>query len=101
MSGYGFLEHFIPLASRLIGIKYAADTVKSEQDVFIYSLTWVDLTVYREWGHFDFYARLKKQTFSSETTEASQSCNKKQQLSFDKSRSIFNKILQQTNRSTS
>ena len=27
VSGYGFLEHFIPYASRLIAIKYAADTV--------------------------------------------------------------------------
>ena len=39
VSGYGFLEHFIPSASRLASIKYAADTVKSEQDVLIYSLT--------------------------------------------------------------
>ena len=38
-SSYGFLEHFIPEASRLICIKYVADTVKSEQDVLIYSLT--------------------------------------------------------------
>ena len=27
--------------------------------------------------HFDFHARLTKQNFSSETTQASQSCNKK------------------------
>ena len=47
VSGYGFLEHFIPEASRLISIKYVADTMKSEQDVLIYSLTLVDLTVYR------------------------------------------------------
>ena len=47
VSGYGFLEHFIPWASRLPSIKYVADTAKSEQDVLIYSLTWVDLTVYR------------------------------------------------------
>ena len=47
MAVYGVLEHFIPSASRLISINYVADTVKSEQDVLIYSLTWVDLTVYR------------------------------------------------------
>ena len=39
VSGYGYLEHFIPLASRLISIKYVADTVKSEQEVLFYSLT--------------------------------------------------------------
>ena len=39
VSCYGFLEHFIPKASRLLSIKYVADTVKSEQDVLIYSLT--------------------------------------------------------------
>ena len=33
VSGYGYLEHFIPLASRLISIKYVADTLKSEQEV--------------------------------------------------------------------
>ena len=38
-SCYGFLEHFIPYASRLISMKYVADTVKGEQDVLIYSLT--------------------------------------------------------------
>ena len=59
-----------------------ADTVKSEQDVLIYSLTLIDLTVYREWRHFDFNARLTKQNLFSETTEASQSSNKKKQLSF-------------------
>ena len=47
VSCYGFLEHFIPLASRFISIKYVSDTVKSEQDVLIYSLTGIDLTVYR------------------------------------------------------
>ena len=41
---YGFLEHFIPYASRLICIKYVAETVESEQDVLIYSLTLIDLT---------------------------------------------------------
>ena len=46
VSCYGFLEHFIPLASLFISIKYVADTVKSEQDVLIYSLTSIDLTVY-------------------------------------------------------
>ena len=81
VSCYGFLEHFIPLLSGLISIKYVADTVKSEQDVLICSLTSIDLTVYREWRHFDFHARLTKQNFSSETTEASQSCNKKEKLS--------------------
>ena len=35
----GFLEHFIRKGSRLISIKYVADTVKSEQDVLMYSLT--------------------------------------------------------------
>ena len=30
LSGYGFLEHFISQASRLISIKYVAYTVKSE-----------------------------------------------------------------------
>ena len=44
---YGVLEHFIPQASRLICIKYVAETVESEQDVLIYSLTWIDLAVYR------------------------------------------------------
>ena len=39
VSCYGFLEHFIPLASRLPSIKYVADTVKSEQHVLIYRLT--------------------------------------------------------------
>ena len=39
VSCYGFLEHFIPVASRLISIKYVADAVKSEQEVVIYSLT--------------------------------------------------------------
>ena len=39
VSCYGFLEEFIPEASRLIFIKYVADAVKSEQDVLIYSLT--------------------------------------------------------------
>ena len=39
VSGYGYLENFIPLASRLISIKYVADTVKSEQEVLFYSLT--------------------------------------------------------------
>ena len=38
-SCYGLKQHFIPLASRLISIKYVADTVKREQDVLIYSLT--------------------------------------------------------------
>ena len=55
--------------------------MKSEQDVLIYSLTLMDLTVYREWRHFDFHARLTKQNFSSETTEASHLCNKKKKLS--------------------
>ena len=82
LSGYGFLENFIPKASRLISIKYVADTVKGEQAVLLYSLTRIDLTVYRYWRHFDFHARLTKQNFSSETTEASQSCNKKK-LSFE------------------
>ena len=80
VSCYGFLEYFIPLASRLICIKYVADTVKSHQDVSIYSLTWVELRVYREWRQFNFHARLTKQKFPSETTEASQACNKKQQI---------------------
>ena len=35
VSCYGFLEHFIHKASRLLSIKYVADTVKSEQDVLI------------------------------------------------------------------
>ena len=35
VSGYGFLEDFIPYASRLTSIKYVANTVKSEQDVLI------------------------------------------------------------------
>ena len=39
VSGYGFLEHFIPSACRLIYIKYVADTVKTEEDVLIYRLT--------------------------------------------------------------
>ena len=39
VSCYGFLEHFIPLASLFISIKYVADTVKIEQDVLTYSLT--------------------------------------------------------------
>ena len=39
VSCYGFLEHFIPKASRLLSIKHVADTVESEQDVPIYSLT--------------------------------------------------------------
>ena len=39
VSFYGFLEHFIPSASRFIAIKYESDTVKIEQDVLIYSLT--------------------------------------------------------------
>ena len=39
VSSYGFLEHFIPIASLFISIKYVADTVKNEQDVLIYSLT--------------------------------------------------------------
>ena len=39
VSCYGFLEHLVPKASRLISIKYVADTVKREQDVLIYSLT--------------------------------------------------------------
>ena len=39
VSCYGFLEHFFPQASCFISIKYVADTVKSEQDVLIYSLT--------------------------------------------------------------
>ena len=30
VSGYGFLDHFIAQASRLIAIKYVTDTVKSE-----------------------------------------------------------------------
>ena len=47
VSCYGFLEHFIPSASRFISIKYVIDTVKIEQDVLIYSLTLIDLTVYR------------------------------------------------------
>ena len=51
--------------------------------------SYLQLNMYREWRHCYFHARLTKQNFSSETTEASQSCNKKQQLSFDKSRSIF------------
>ena len=59
-----------------------AETVESEQDVLIYSLTLIDPTVYREWRHFDFHARLTKQNLSSETTEASQSYNNKKQLSF-------------------
>ena len=72
VSCYGLLEHFIPYASRLISIKNMAPTVKSEQDALIYSLTSIDLTVYRWWRHFDFHACLTKQNFSSETTEASQ-----------------------------
>ena len=60
-----------------MSFKYVSDTVKSEQDVLIYSLTWIDLTVYREWRHFDFHARLTKQNFSSEKTKARQSCKKK------------------------
>ena len=47
VSCYGFLKHFIPYAFRLISIKYVGDTVKGEQDVPIYSLTWIDVTVYR------------------------------------------------------
>ena len=39
VSGYGFLEHFIPEACRPISIKYVSDTVKSEENVLIYSLT--------------------------------------------------------------
>ena len=39
VSRYGFLEDFIPEACRLIFIKYVADTVKSEQQVPILSLT--------------------------------------------------------------
>ena len=81
VSCQGFLEHFIPETSRLICIKYVGDNVKSNQDVLIYSLTWIDLTVYREWRHFDFHARLTKQNFSFETAEASESCNKKKKLS--------------------
>ena len=46
VSCYGFLDHFIPYAFRPISIKYVADTVKGEQDVPIYSLTSIDLTVY-------------------------------------------------------
>ena len=70
VSCYGLSEHFIPYASRLISIKNMADTVKSEQDNLIYSLTSIDLTGW--WRHFDFHACLTKQNFSSETTEASQ-----------------------------
>ena len=81
VSCYGFLKHFIPSASLFISIKYGADTAKIEQDVLIYSLTLIDLTVYREWRHFDFHACLTKQNFSSETTQASQSCNKKKKIS--------------------
>ena len=47
VSCYGFLEHFIPSASLFISIKYGADTAKIEQDVLIYSLPLIDLTVYR------------------------------------------------------
>ena len=47
VSCQGFLEHFIPLASRLISLKYVGDNVKGEQDVLIYSSTRTDLTVYR------------------------------------------------------
>ena len=36
---HGFLEHFIPEDSRLICIKYVADTAKGGEDVLIYSLT--------------------------------------------------------------
>ena len=39
VSCYGFLEHFIPSASRFIFIKYVAHTVKIKEDVLIYSLT--------------------------------------------------------------
>ena len=39
VSGYGFLEHFISEACSPISIKYVADSVKSEENVFIYSLT--------------------------------------------------------------
>ena len=39
VSGYGFLGHFIPYACRVISVKYVADTVKSQQDVLIHSLT--------------------------------------------------------------
>ena len=33
VSCFGFIEHLIPEAPRLISIKYGADTLKSEQDV--------------------------------------------------------------------
>ena len=50
---------------------------------------------------FWFSCSLDKTNLLFWNNRASQSCNKKKQLSFDKSQSIFNKIIQQTNRSTS
>ena len=77
VSGYGFLGAFYSLSLSSYLYQVRGRHCESEENVFIYSLTWVDLTVYREWRHFDFRARLKKQNFSSETTELSQSCNRK------------------------
>ena len=74
--------------------------MKSEQDVLIYSLTFIHLTVNREWRHFDFHARLTKQNFSSETTEPSQSYIKKKTITRGVSSKLTIQILSFPNRVT-
>ena len=55
--------------------------------------------MYRLWRHFDFHARSTKQNFFSETTERSQSCNKKKQnITCDISSKLTIQILSSPNR---